>query len=119
MVELKTRAEIDAMRAAGQVVARALAAVRQEAAVGVSLLELDRIAHAVLDDAGASSPFLGYRPRFADTAFPAVICASVNDALTRFTHPERLDGDNRYKCSRYDFFVASKSPTPVGRGRFG
>ncbi|WP_034272174.1 type I methionyl aminopeptidase [Actinospica robiniae] len=80
MVELKTRAEIEAMRAAGQVVARALEAVRRQAAVGVSLLELDQVAHAVLDDAGASSPFLGYRPHFADIAFPAVICASVNDA---------------------------------------
>lgn len=80
MVELKTRAEIEAMREAGRVVARALAAVRKRAAVGVSLLELDQEARAVLADAGASSPFLGYRPRFADTAFPAVICASVNDA---------------------------------------
>jgi methionyl aminopeptidase len=34
----------------------------------------------VLRDAGAESPFLGYRPRFAPVPFPAVICASVNDA---------------------------------------
>ena len=27
------------------------------------------------------SPFLGYRPSFAPTPFPAVICASVNDAI--------------------------------------
>jgi methionyl aminopeptidase len=80
MVELKTRAEIEAMRAAGAVVARALAEVRKLAAVGVTLKALDEAAHAVLDEAGARSPFLGYRPRFAPTAFPAVICASVNDA---------------------------------------
>lgn len=80
MVELKTRAEIEAMREAGRVVARALAAVRERAAIGVSLLELDQAARAVLAEAGASSPFLGYRPRFAETAFPAVICSSVNDA---------------------------------------
>jgi methionyl aminopeptidase len=35
----------------------------------------------VLREAGASSPFLGYRPSFAPTPFPAVICASVNDAI--------------------------------------
>ncbi|GGW79315.1 methionine aminopeptidase [Streptomyces lucensis JCM 4490] len=81
MVELKTDASIDAMHAAGQVVGRALTAVREAARVGVSLLELDEVAREVLREAGASSPFLGYRPSFAATPFPAVICASVNDAI--------------------------------------
>ncbi|MEV1066325.1 type I methionyl aminopeptidase [Streptomyces sp. NPDC050263] len=81
MVELKTDASIDAMYEAGQVVAQALTAVREAAAVGVSLLELDELAHAVLREAGATSPFLGYRPSFAPTPFPAVLCASVNDAI--------------------------------------
>lgn len=80
MVEIKTRTEIDAMREAGRVVGRALAAVKEHAAVGVTLLELDEVAHAVIRDAGATSPFLNYRPHFAMTPFPAVICASVNDA---------------------------------------
>jgi methionyl aminopeptidase len=81
MVELKTDTSIDAMHAAGQVVGRALTAVRQAADVGVSLLELDEVAREVLREAGASSPFLGYRPSFAPVPFPAVICASVNDAI--------------------------------------
>ncbi|GAX48545.1 type I methionyl aminopeptidase [Streptomyces olivochromogenes] len=81
MVELKTDTSIDEMYEAGQVVGRALTAVRKAADVGVSLLELDEVAHQVLRDAGAGSPFLGYRPSFAPTPFPAVICASVNDAI--------------------------------------
>ncbi|MBT3167839.1 type I methionyl aminopeptidase [Streptomyces sp. Vc74B-19] len=81
MVELKTDASIDAMYEAGQVVATALTAVRKAADVGVSLLELDEVARDVLNAAGATSPFLGYRPSFAPTPFPAVICASVNDAI--------------------------------------
>ncbi|MDV9173060.1 type I methionyl aminopeptidase [Streptomyces sp. W16] len=81
MVELKTDTSIDAMYEAGQVVARALTAVRDAADVGVSLLELDELAHDVLRAAGATSPFLGYRPSFAPTPFPAVVCASVNDAI--------------------------------------
>ncbi|MEV0526081.1 type I methionyl aminopeptidase [Streptomyces sp. NPDC050439] len=81
MVELKTDTSIDAMREAGRIVAQALTAVREAAGVGVSLLELDEVAHAVLRDAGATSPFLGYRPSFAPTPFPAVLCASVNDAI--------------------------------------
>ncbi|GGX94661.1 type I methionyl aminopeptidase [Streptomyces minutiscleroticus] len=81
MVELKTDAAMDAMHEAGQVVGRALTAVREAADVGVSLLELDEVAHGVLRDAGASSPFLGYHPSFAPTPYPAVVCASVNDAI--------------------------------------
>ncbi|MET9465286.1 type I methionyl aminopeptidase [Streptomyces sp. NPDC006544] len=81
MVELKTDRSIDEMRAAGRVVAHALAAARDRADVGVSLLELDRVAREVLREAGASSPFLGYRPRFAPVPFPAVLCVSVNDAI--------------------------------------
>ncbi|MER5659812.1 type I methionyl aminopeptidase [Streptomyces mirabilis] len=81
MVELKTDTSIDEMYEAGQVVGRALTAVRKVADVGVSLLELDEVAHQVLRDAGAGSPFLGYRPSFAPTPFPSVICASVNDAI--------------------------------------
>ncbi|WP_093766009.1 type I methionyl aminopeptidase [Streptomyces sp. F-7] len=81
MVELKTDASIDAMYKTGQVVAQALTAVRKAADVGVSLLELDGVAREVLNAAGTTSPFLGYRPSFAPTPFPAVICASVNDAI--------------------------------------
>jgi methionyl aminopeptidase len=81
MVELKTRAEIDAMAAAGQVVGQVLAEVRAVAAPGVRLNSLDQIARDILDGAGATSPFLGYSPGFAGSPFPAVICASVNDAV--------------------------------------
>ncbi|MET8448898.1 type I methionyl aminopeptidase [Streptomyces sp. NPDC005209] len=95
MVELKSNTALDAMHAAGQVVGRALTAVRQAARVGVSLLELDAVARRVLDEAGATSPFLGYRPSFAPTPFPAVVCASVNDAIVHGI-PDRYrlrDGD--------------------------
>jgi methionyl aminopeptidase len=81
MVELKSEAELAVMREAGRVVANALAAVRAESRPGVSLLELDAVAAAVIRDAGASSSFLNYHPRFAPTPFPGVICASVNDVI--------------------------------------
>lgn len=81
MVEIKTDASLESMRAAGQVVAQALTAVREAAAVGVRLSALDETARAVLREAGAGSPFLGYRPDWAPVPFPAVICASVNDAI--------------------------------------
>lgn len=78
---IKTGAEIVAMREAGKLVAQALAAVREHAAVGVSLKELDDVAAAVFSAAGAVPAFLDYHPRWAPTGFPGVICASVNDAI--------------------------------------
>jgi methionyl aminopeptidase len=95
MVELKTDVSIDAMYEAGQVVARALTAAQKAADVGVSLLELDEVAHDVLREAGATSPFLGYRPTFAPTPFPAVLCVSVNDAIVHGipTRYRLRDGD--------------------------
>ncbi len=80
MVEIKTAGEVQAMRAAGQVVGQILAATRAEAKAGVRLSELDELARGVLAGAGATSPFLGYQPGFAPIPFPAVICTSVNDA---------------------------------------
>jgi methionyl aminopeptidase len=95
VVEIKTTGEIQAMRASGQVVARILAAVREQAKPGTRLTELDETARAVLAAAGATSPFLGYRPAFAPVPFPAAICASVNDAaLHGIPGRDRLtDGD--------------------------
>jgi methionyl aminopeptidase len=79
-VEIKTAREIQAIRAAGRVVAQVLAAVRDQAKAGMRTAELDEVARDVLARAGAVSPFLGYQPGFAPVPFPAVICASVNDA---------------------------------------
>ena len=81
MVELKTDDELAVMREAGRVVARALAAARTAASVGVSLRALDEAAADVIRAAGARSSFLHYQPHFAPTPYPAVICTSVNDVV--------------------------------------
>jgi methionyl aminopeptidase len=67
--------ELDAMAAAGAVVAAALKAVQAAATPGASTLELDRVAEAVIRDAGAVPSFLGYH------GYPASICSSVNDRV--------------------------------------
>jgi methionyl aminopeptidase len=81
MVELKTADELAVMREAGRIVAAALAAVRERARAGVTLLELDAVAVDVIREHGATSSFLNYHPDFAPTPFPGVICASVNDVI--------------------------------------
>ncbi|WP_189057117.1 type I methionyl aminopeptidase [Longimycelium tulufanense] len=74
-IELKSAGELAAMRAAGLVVARALAAVAEHAKPGVSTGELDELAEQTIRDAGAVPSFQGYQ------GFPASICASVNEQI--------------------------------------
>jgi methionyl aminopeptidase len=81
MIELKTRSEVDAIRAAGKIVAGVLHAVREHAAPGVTTRELDEVAADLVADSGAVPSFLGYHPSWAPRPYPSVICASVNDAV--------------------------------------
>ncbi|HWL59739.1 MAG TPA: type I methionyl aminopeptidase [Microbacteriaceae bacterium] len=95
MIELRTPAELEAMRPAGAFVASVLRATSEAAAVGVNLLELDALAHAMIRDAGAQSCYIDYHPSFGASPFGKVICTSVNDAaLHGLPHDYVLqDGD--------------------------
>ena len=75
VVPQRSAGELDAMAAAGAVVAAALQAVHAAAVTGTSTLSLDEIAESVIRDAGATPSFLGYH------GYPASICASVNDRV--------------------------------------
>ena len=81
MIELRTPAEIEAMRPAGKFVASVLDAVRSSASVGTNLLELDRVAHDMITKAGAESCYIDYHPSFGGSPFGKVICTSINDAV--------------------------------------
>lgn len=74
-VPARSAGELDAMAAAGAVVAAALRAVQQTAAAGVSTADLDEVAETVIREAGAIPSFLGYH------GYPASICSSVNDRV--------------------------------------
>ncbi len=95
MIELKTPAEIEAMRPAGRFVASVLTALEDAADVGVNLLELDALAHRMIKDAGATSCYIDYHPSFGAMPFGKVLCTSVNDAVLHgLPHDYRLrDGD--------------------------
>ncbi len=81
VIELRTPAEIEAMRTAGKFVASVLDAVRASASVGTNLLELDRVAHDMITTAGAESCYIDYHPSFGGSPFGKVICTSINDAV--------------------------------------
>lgn len=73
-IEVKSPEQVRAMRAAGLVVARTLALVRDAVRPGVSTAELDELAERSIREQGAEPSFLGY----GVPPFPASICASVN-----------------------------------------
>ena len=81
VIELRTPREIDEMKPAGAFVASVLTALREAAAVGVNLLELDALAHRMITDAGAESCYIDYHPSFGAGPFGKVLCTSVNDAV--------------------------------------
>lgn len=90
MIIRKSSAEIDVMREAGRITARALRCVGEAVRVGVTTAELDAIAEQTIRDAGAVPAFKGYH------GFPATICASLNDEVVHGipTPKRRLrDGD--------------------------
>ncbi|GGK13858.1 methionine aminopeptidase [Pilimelia terevasa] len=74
-IQIKTPEQIALMRAAGLVVADALARTRAAVAPGVSTGDLDAVAEETIRAAGAVPSFQGYH------GFPASICASVNDQI--------------------------------------
>lgn len=81
MIELRTPAEIEAMRPAGRFVAETLATLRDETRVGTNLLSIDRRAHELIRRAGAESCYIDYHPSFGAMPFGKVLCTSVNDAV--------------------------------------
>jgi methionyl aminopeptidase len=75
VVPQRTPGELDAMAAAGALVAQALSAVRAAAAPGVTTKDLDDVAESVIRGGGGVPSFLGYH------GYPASICSSVNDRV--------------------------------------
>jgi methionyl aminopeptidase len=82
-IQIKTPAQIARMYAAGQVVARTLAALADAVRPGVTTAELDSIAEREIRSAGAVPSFLGY------FGYPASICASVNEQVVHGIPSER------------------------------
>lgn len=76
-IEIKTPEQVGVMRAAGLVVGRTLARLRDAVRPGITTAELDALAEQSIREQGAVPSFLGY----GEPPFPASICASVNDEV--------------------------------------
>lgn len=77
-IVIKSQQEIDTLREAGRINARALDAVRQLICPGVTTAELDAAAEEVIRKHGATPTFKGYPGPYP---YPASICVSINEQL--------------------------------------
>ncbi|MGP9844582.1 type I methionyl aminopeptidase [Brachybacterium sp. 107] len=74
-VELKTPEQILVMRRSGYLLHRVHDLLEQSIRPGITTNELDRLAHEMIRDEGATPNFLGYQ------GYPATVCISVNDVV--------------------------------------
>jgi methionyl aminopeptidase len=79
-IRIKTRREIETMRAAGRHVAEILLELRDAARPGLTTQELDEKARRAIRKRGIESSFLGYGP-YGLPRYPAVLCVSVNEEV--------------------------------------
>lgn len=80
-IKLKSRREIEKIRRAGQVVAKVLSKLKEEAKPGVSTAHLDAIARQMTREAGAVALFEGVANPYGGRPFPGAICSSINEQL--------------------------------------
>ncbi len=81
MIEILNPAELERARRAGALVGDILQSLRGRSAVGTNLLEIDRWAKAMIEEAGAESCYVDYAPSFGRGPFGHHICTGVNDAV--------------------------------------
>ncbi len=95
MVVLRSHNEIDGMRRAGDLVARALVLLRPHVCAGVRLSELDRLVEEFIRSEGAEPTYKGYRPSPSVPPFPGTICTAVNEEIVHgIPGPRKLrEGD--------------------------
>jgi methionyl aminopeptidase len=79
-IPIKTRREVEVMRAANRHVAEILLDLREIVKPGVATAELDRHAEKAIKDRGVQSSFKGYDPHGLPR-YPAVLCVSVNEEI--------------------------------------
>ena len=110
----KSRRELERMAAAGSVVARTLALLRDRARPGVTTGELDRAAEDFIASQGGVPTFKGYH------GFPGSICASPNDMVVHGIPgaDALLEGDccRSTSASRCAAGWRTRLPFPIGDG---
>lgn len=84
VIPLKSTEEVEILRRAAQVVARALSLVGKILAAGMTTAELDRAVEGLIRSEGALPAFKGYQ------GFPASTCISIDDEVVHGIPGERI-----------------------------
>ncbi|WP_328332172.1 type I methionyl aminopeptidase [Kribbella sp. NBC_00382] len=95
MIEILSPTELTRAKDTGALVAHILQTLKGRSTVGTNLLDIDRWAKAMIDEAGAQSCYVDYEPSFGRGPFGHYICTSVNDGVLHgLPHDYTLaDGD--------------------------
>ena len=95
MINIKSKTEIEKMKASGKIVAEVLREIEKNIFPGITTKELDRIATNYIIRSGAFPSFLGVPNYYGGIKFPGAICASVNGEIIHGIPDERKlkDGD--------------------------
>jgi methionyl aminopeptidase len=75
MISIKTASELERMRKACQITARARALAGELVKPGITTMEIDKAVHDFIVSQGATPSFLGFG------GFPGSACISVNDVV--------------------------------------
>ena len=81
MINIKSKSEIEKMKASGKIVSEVLGEIEKNIFPGITTKELDRIATNYIIRSGAFPSFLGVPNAYGGKKFPGAICASVNGEI--------------------------------------
>lgn len=85
-----TPAEKDILAEAGRRLARIMDEVGRAVRPGIATSELESLTRQLIEEAGDSPSFLGYRPAWAESPYPSALCVSVNDEVVHGIPGERV-----------------------------
>ncbi len=121
MIIKKSLEELERMRSAGVVVARALEAARETVRPGVRTEEVDAVVEKVIRSAGCVPSFKGYR------GFPGSVCISINHEIVHgIPGPRKIEEgdlvkvdvgairDGYHADSASTFYAGDSPPEEVG-----
>ncbi|MCP5514355.1 MAG: type I methionyl aminopeptidase [Spirochaetales bacterium] len=89
MIKLKSKKEIEKIRASGKILAETFEIIKENLKSGITTKEIDNIAYDYIIKCGAKPAFKGYM------GYPASICISVNDEVIHGIPSKRIikEGD--------------------------
>ncbi|MDD2806946.1 MAG: type I methionyl aminopeptidase [Patescibacteria group bacterium] len=121
---IKKPEEIKVIRDGGKILAAILKQLAAAAKVGMTTIELDRMAEHLIIGAGGVPAFKHYTSDPSEPPFPSTICASVNDQLVHTPASDYVlkDGDilsidigMRYPGTGRGFYTDMATTVPIGK----